>query len=75
MASTEEYRRFGALWRDGGGDWDELRGMSYVGPEASAPFDDAADLAPPPTQEDWAAFAELEASTVQSPEVLLNAKE
>ena len=37
--------------------------MSYVGPEASAPFDDAADLAPQPTTEDWAAFAELESQT------------
>ena len=75
LASTEEYRRFGALWRDGGGDWETERGMSYVGPEASAPFDEAASLAPPPTQEDWAAFAELEAQTTHSPDVLLNAKE
>ena len=75
LASTEEYRRFGALWRDGGGDWETERGMSYVGPEASAPFDDAADLAPQPTTEDWAAFADLEAQTTHSPEVLLNAKE
>ena len=49
--------------------------MSYVGPEASAPFDDAASLAPQPTNEDWAAFADLEAQTTHSPEVLLNAKE
>ena len=49
--------------------------MSYVVLEASAPFDDAADLAPQPTNEDWAAFADLEAQTTQSPEVLLNAKE
>ena len=32
LASTDEYRRCGALWRVGGG-------CSYVGPEAAEPFD------------------------------------
>lgn len=67
LASTDEYRRFGELWRDGGG-------CSYVGPEAAEPFDACADFAPAPTQRDWAAFAELERKT-EHEEVLLDASD
>lgn len=51
LASTSEYKHFGGLWRDSGGDLDETGppasgGSAYVGPAAGAPFDpaDADDL-------------------------------